>query len=547
MYENVMRSIGAVLDNRSLYGPTHKVTVQSLEQAYDQLTQVLASEDALLFAITPDELHINNQLVDIHIPIIQHCVNRLREHELSTLTFNRNLSADEFVAFIDLVATDPEVMANKGGIAAKLHGDSRFTHIDIRKISYVEVAEDEVVVNKDQLSEKGGNKTRDAALMEYLGVYDDTDQKPTEDVTAGLREIMDTPAELGKVIMTSVGTSMDIELPDDNPLPPEMTKELVDRIVRCLERAFNALKDDRSTRTQKGKKALIKALQALEGELDTAVNDALSPLDETALAPIGAAIEEMTDELAIDALASEYLRKRKLIQNSEDRLLRYMSRHSESIEESELKNKLIEGGLTKRSWESLIVTSGVKSSEQIGSEIASEIPGFERLKTMLGQLSDCFRTIDPNNIKAREELEHLIAEVETQLEKLVAHARSQIEHLSGHLAENEGETEKEKTEEHRRHHKKTLEMIAEILQELCQPLSVVQCTIDVLLGEQIDTITDEQRHVIELAAKSANRLNVLIFELHDIIGNPSHLDPGNDAFTHYAGESLAARESHQKR
>jgi hypothetical protein len=526
MYENVIRALGAVLENRSLYGKTHKVTVQSLEQAFEQISQTLATEDALLMAISPDELLINHQLVNTNVPLMQHFLDRLRDHELSTLTLSKELTPDEFVALIDLIAEDPATLAAAGGASSKLQSDAIFTHVQSRKVSYVELTDEEVVVKKEEIGDGGGRAARDTAVMEYLGVFEEEPPKPSDALGADLRDILDHPGEFGEVIIQAVRTSMDMELPAETPVPSATTKLLIERIVQCLERAFGTLKEDRSAKTQKGKKALIKSLNALGDELERVVRDAISPVEEEDLLPITNSIEDMTDELAIDALASEYLRKRKLIEDSEQRVLRYIARRGDKIEDSDLRAKLLDGGLPQRNWETLMIASGVRSIVSDGdSAVGAGLPGFKRLREMLGQLADCFRNIDSDDEAARKELQNLIEQVEERLERLVASTRQRMEHLSGQVAREGEDKEDGDTETPRPSRRQLLEMIAEIVQELCQPLSVVQCTIDVLMTEQIDTISDAQRNIVELAARSANRLYVLINELHDIVGAPSDLHP----------------------
>ena len=149
MYENIVRSLGAVFDNRSLYGAAHKVTIQSLEQAYELLTQTLGTEDSLLLAVNPDEFLINRQVVETRNPLMQRFVDILRAHEISTLTLSKEMTADEFVALVDLVAQDPETLASSGGASTALQ-EATFSHIESRKVTYVEITDDETVIKKDE-------------------------------------------------------------------------------------------------------------------------------------------------------------------------------------------------------------------------------------------------------------------------------------------------------------------------------------------------------------------------------------------------------------
>jgi len=540
MYEDVVRSLGAVFDNRTLYGAAHQVTIQSLEQAFELLTQTLSTEDTLLLAVNPDDFLINHQAVEMKNPLMQRFVDILRAHEISTLTISKSLTADEFLTLVDTIAKPPEELASSGGMSAALQ-DPAFTHVQSRKVTYVELTEDETVVKKDEIGDGASRGARDEAVMDYLGVYESDEEPaapdtsphaasesasapaPAANVAEGLQELMTCPAEFGELLIHSVGASMDLDLAGELPVatPSATSQLLIDRIVKCLERAFAVLKEDRSTRSQKGKKALIKSLQTLEKDLDSVIREAIKPVDDEALAPISSAIESMTDELAVDALAAEYLRKRKLIEDSEKRVLRYMNRHGTEIDDSELKAKLLDGGLPESNWDMLMQTSGVRSAT---SELMSGIPGFQHLREMLGQLADCFQSVDPDDPGARERLKRLIGQVEERLEQLVENTRQRMAHLSGKVSESEPKGAANEAAR-RQSRGKLLALIAEIVQELCQPLSVIQCALDVICSQDVASLTPERQDILKLAAKSTRRLTILIRELHDIVGPPADLVP----------------------
>ena len=534
MYENIVRSLGAVFDNRSLYGPAHKVTIQSLEQAYELLTQTLGAEDALLLAVNPDEFLINHQSVETRNPLMERFVDILRAHEISTLTLSRNMTADEFIALVDLIAQDPEALSTTGGAAAALQQEA-FSHIESRKVTYVEITEDETVIKKEELGDGSARGKRDEAVMEYLGVYDERaagepaapPPDPGPAVAEGLQELMTCPPEFGELLIQTIGAGLDIDTAADTPqaTPSATAKLLIDRVVKCLERAFSVLKDDPSARSQKGKKALIKSLKNLEKDLDSVIREAISPVDDETMAPISSAIDAMTDELAIDALASEYLRKRKLIENSEKRVLRYMARRGEEIDESELKAKLIEGGLPEENWDMLMLSSGIKPVPDATDALAEGIPGFKHLKEMLGQLVDGFKDLDPDDEDAHARLKALIGQVEERLEQLVKNTRRRMQDLSIHVAAEESSPTVGESEARSQSRRELLALIAEIVQELCQPLSVIQCTIEVLLTEQIERISTTERHILDLASSSTQRLGTLIQELFSIVGHPDDLVP----------------------
>lgn len=528
MYENVIRSLGSVFDNRKLYGEAHKVTVQSLENAFTIITETLSSDNIITFIVNPEEFSINNKVVATKNPLMLAFVERLRGHEISTLTISEYLSPDEFLRFIDLLSQTPEMLASSGGITGCLNSES-FTHISSRKVTYVEIADEEIVVNKNEVGSGSGSKIDEyeATVLEYLGV---SPEEPIATagpaVEAGMQVLIGNPSEMGEIIVKSAGLSMNVELPPESPLPPGTIKDLIDRIVECLERAFEVLKEDKSARSQTGKNKLSKSLKSLEKDLEKFIKEAVTPVEDDDLNPIYSAIDAMTDELEIDALAAEYLRKRKLIEKSEKRLLKYMKNSSEENIDEGLKNKLIDGGLSKQSWDMLLMASGKKQSKSEKWVRNTELPEYEQLQEKLRQLSRVFCNINPDNAATPEQLQEIINQVEAHLEKLIKNTERRIKIILNKIIADEKNSDSRETESSKRlTRRQLLELIAEIVQELYQPLSVVQCVLQSTLSSKVDFESKKTREFLELADRSAQRLNFLINELYTVVGNPTSLTP----------------------
>ena len=525
MYEDMVRSLGTIFDNRKLYGAAHKVTIQSLEQSFEMLTSALAAENELLLTVTPDEFNINHKAVETKNSLIAQFADMLRAHELSTLTISKDMSADEFLQFIDLVSQDPKNITAAGGLTEQLQAEA-FSHIASRKVVYVEVSDDDIVVKKTEL---GGGSSRadiEETVMEYLGVP--TEEKPqpaNESVACGMLELMSAPMELGEIIVQSAGVSLNIDIPGSSPLPEDVISTLIERIVQCLERAFEVLKNDPSARSQKGKKELTKSLKTLEKDLESVITQAVTPIEEGDLNPIYSAIDAMTDELEIDALAAEYLRKRRLIESSEKRLLKYMERQQDDIDGSELKNKLIDGGLPEHSWEMLVAASG-RADVPAEKPLSLENPEFKQLQDKLVKLTKVFCNMDSDHDTTPEQLQEIIHQVEEQLEKLIERTERRIKHILDSIIADENSSEARETESSKKlTRRQLLELIAEIVQELYQPLSVIQCVVQTMLTKKINLDAPEQREFMELANRSAQRMTSLIGELYTVVGTPSSLTP----------------------
>ena len=525
MYESIIRSLGSVFDNRKLYGVSHKVTVRSLENAFEAFSQFLSKEHELIFTVSPDDLHINHQIVEAKNALMLGVVDMFRTHEISTMTILKDLSPDEFLRLVDLIAQEPEAVAVSGGIASLLNNDD-FPHIGSRNVKYVELSEEEVVVRKDDVAVGSDHNESDALVMDYLtGESDGLLYSPGSAVVDGFQELIDKPAELGKIIVQSAASSSDVDIVSDKSLSANAVKDLIDGIVESLNKTFDILKNDKSNHSQKGKKRLSKYLKILEGDLEKFIKDTISTIEDKNLNPICCAVDAMTDELEIDALATEYLRKRKLIEVSENHLIKYIEHHDHNNDD-ELKSKLLEGGLSPHSWEMLMVASG--KSKSIGEKWIqnTKLPEFKPLQDKLIQLSRIFCNVDPEHATTPEQLQKVISQVEEHLEKLIKNTERRIRVILKRIIADENSSESRETESSKkltRH--QLLELIAEIVQELYQPLSVVQCVLQSTLSKRSDMNSAEQIEFLELANRSAQRLTALISELYTVVGNPSTLSP----------------------
>ena len=73
--------------------------------------------------------------------------------------------------------------------------------------------------------------------------------------------------------------------------------------------------------------------------------------------------------------------------------------------------------------------------------------------------------------------------------------------------------------------KRMLAVLAEITQELCQPLSVITCSISMVVSKSLGNVTDPQVDMLKLASESAAKMEVLIDNLEKISGLPTDLAP----------------------
>ena len=73
--------------------------------------------------------------------------------------------------------------------------------------------------------------------------------------------------------------------------------------------------------------------------------------------------------------------------------------------------------------------------------------------------------------------------------------------------------------------KQLMELLAEIAQELCQPLAVINCSVDMIRGGSLGEVSSTQVEMLCLAAESGSKLQTLIDKLMQISGVPETRSP----------------------
>ena len=73
-----------------------------------------------------------------------------------------------------------------------------------------------------------------------------------------------------------------------------------------------------------------------------------------------------------------------------------------------------------------------------------------------------------------------------------------------------------------------LAMLAEIGQEICQPLSVINCSLDMVRGKALGPLTPPQEEMLALAAESGARLDMLANKIIEISGVPKGTKPDSE-------------------
>ncbi len=562
--DSIIRALDLILSNTSVYGASHAVTSQSAESCFALLQQVWTEGDCSVNA-SESGLTVNQEPVELKNMLAQHLADHLEKRDITNFSLKRGMTHEQFLEFIEVLGAKPQELQLLGGFAAAIAAVGLAEAVATRKVVYREITDEEEVVNRRRLealspagSESGDAGGRDnAESVQAVMAFLRGDIEISEEGAArSVRDMGGDADQLAELIMHAAmvrasATSL------------EGAETLGDLVVGCLRRAYEAMTQDPSFHTQKTKKQVQRTLVLLERELLEklqAMGDAAGTASSEAVKDT---VEGLSDELTLDALAQEYARKRSAVGATEKRLMRYIKRKgADGVDDSELRQRLSEGGLDEAGWHELRVKSGVlppASSDAVtgprvrGSEGDGHglgLPGGEGGLGALGTLATLLEKIgadvrdhaegaggtaepspSPDVAGVRTVALHVPEEVfkqdlhalQSEVDQIIHRTEKRIEKLVEEVGGNRADSDDEAGTDAGRPRltrKRLFEILAEIGQELCQPLAVINCSVDMIRDGTLGEITDMQTDMLNAAADSGEKLKLLIDKLIAIAGVP---------------------------
>ncbi len=527
--QNVLKAFGQVISSSQLYGHDHKVTRAAADSAFSQLTSVLSQCDVISLTCSEGTVLADGRPVEVKNPLIAAFTKQILAIEVSGLSFKPGMPRDEFDRLLELLSTQPEKLKAKGQFAQVL-ADSGIQHAQARTAMYQLVTEEEVVVNKSELQQalSGTGGSRGQQIIEQIIAFLKGELNTTEmeAVAGNITELATDTDKLAELIVKAAEVkkgSGDIE----------EGETLAEIVVGCLRRTFDTLMQDPSAKTQQGKKNLAKLMMLVEKNVLTKLREA-GEIDESGEKEIEEAVDEMATELQMDALAGEYMKKRKGIEAAEKKILRFLkTRGAEGELTDELKDRLEEGGLTPSDWKELVIKSGAEASQ---GGPGGSIQGAGALAALLSQLDDILKTDEAGAGKglgegpgagpgeaAVEAMAGTIAEISHEVAAVTEDAGQRIGRLIEKIAE--PPTDQATAEEQALSRRELIELLAEIVQELNQPLAVITASLEMIVMRRLGAITEPQKEMLELAITGAERLKVLFDKLLEVSGVPVGRNP----------------------
>ena len=461
---------------------------------------VATSVDELYLRLLGGELNAAGMLFNASDPDVEPLAGQLDALGVPALAILKGMTDDEYGHLLEILGARPAELDLLGGFqafAAKIG----VTHAVARNIVLREVAEDDVVVKKGRAAAAvpAAGEER-AGLVAFLKDGEGGGDTARET----LSRIQDDAEGVGGLILDAAREAADMG----------------QAIGEAVRRAFDCWTKSPAARTQKGKKELARFVGRLQDWLK--LN---APEGVQASTAVAETFDDIGDELKMDTLATEYLRKRKAISDSEARILRYIRRKGrEGIEESELERRLVEGGLEGSDWRDLLVRSGVAGTG--GSEEAVRF-----LSQRLFLLESVLREQGPQTAEDPAKLASDLKRIAVDVDAMVIDTNRKVQDIIDEYRQEDAAIEAGAVDAAGVPLRKSMprralyEKLSEIGQELCQPLSVINCSISMITSGRLGVVTGGQVDMLNLAVESAQKLKQIVDSLMEMTGMPKGLEP----------------------
>lgn len=530
----IVRAMAIIFSNYFVYGQNHQVTKNSLTQCFEQIQVRLKTAEEINFNVIEDKFLIDGNEVEMKGAVLQKFQDQFGRLGVSGFAIQRGMDLAEFTLLLEIISSKVEQVKAGGGFA-QLINNRGLGHARARVVTYQAIEEGQEVISKGEGagpgagpgdgsgSGKGGGAGAGDAELTEKAVNDYLSQTGADPASIA-RQVTEMAGDVKKLAHVVFRSAQQMAGPAGMQPGPEFNSQM----VVCIQRTFDALTADPSAKTPTGKKSLVKTLtylrDALQEDLKKSAGDD-AVLDDK----IVEMIEDMADELQIDGLALEYLKKRSAIEKSEKRLLRFMRKIEPGTPEAQaLQQKLLEAGIPPEKWDELI-SRGRKAMEQ-----PEDMPNLDKVdagvfESLLGRLKERLTTLDRIGKEVPiVELQEIMSGLDRELAGLVSRVDRKIRALAMTEEERAEEARAAYDESARRSslaRRRRMELIAQIAQEFCQPLSVIDCSVDMIRKCRAGLITEQQGVLLSMASQSSDRLNGLITELMEICGVPESMAP----------------------
>jgi hypothetical protein len=310
----------------------------------------LTRTDEVVFRTAGGMLTVNGEAPKEMDRAMTTLVEQFQALRVGNVALRRGVTIDELERFVGVLATPAANVGEGDDFSAALAAQG-VSHVGFRTVMYRELSDDDVVVSRralESVAEPAGSTgpvvpVSDAQLATLLTGTDRGANTAGAAVNPANEELLSRLAEdtqrLAAVVLQVARTR------------PADEGSLTQALVHALNRAYDLWSRQDGAQTQTGKKRTQRNLRALEREV-IGMLDSLPPQEQKVAAEaVRGTVGELEDDLRVDVLAAEYLKRLKAMEQTEKRLTRYLEhRGTEGAAPSELAERRWNPGERRRWW-----------------------------------------------------------------------------------------------------------------------------------------------------------------------------------------------------
>ena len=543
----LVQQLGRIILNAGIYGTGHRMTIDAVREAFPLVRSLSAQEHPVSVDILDGALYIDARRCSMGNRLVLAFVQRLEELGVSGFTIAPGMDDDEFLNLLDLLLAPPP---DKGG--PDFHEELArrgLEHVQAATRELRVVGDEEVVLNREDFERIAAGESVSGAsdssesnaqpetpapepappiLVEQVIAFLKGEIGAEDEVNEELRELIKTPERLAQLIIEATAVRR-----SNGELP--RGESLADFVIGCLRRTFEELRTDPKSRTAKGVRSLKKALLMLEKEVVEKLRTLLPDEENEWRQWIDEACSEMTDELEVESLATEYARRMHALEKTEKRLLRFLKKNpqltkSQDMEDGDTETGARESPLPewKRMTWQLGGEKGAGDTAPTNAGQGSNMPLPEDLGVLAVLLTELDRLmragkLDPETSGA------IRARAEKEVKDLAAKTCQRIQDLDQlqPLSSEETPAASPEDEEAKRRAAKEKELLAEIVQQLCQLAVSLNGSLAMITYGLNNSIPPEHWDILTIAVRSGRELNDMLQFLRSKVGLPHTLAPVN--------------------
>jgi hypothetical protein len=138
---SLLRSLGLLIGQAGIYGPSHNVTQNAARAAFPELERVVGQYGAVEITVREKKMLVNGAVLDVGGSAGRNLLDRMVLHKIEGIAFLSPASQDEFLQCVTLFGTPPMSLAATGGFeeAMKL---ANLRSVQVVNVTYRRIAKD---------------------------------------------------------------------------------------------------------------------------------------------------------------------------------------------------------------------------------------------------------------------------------------------------------------------------------------------------------------------------------------------------------------------